>query len=116
MFLSVNPREPVILTHRYRIKGNPGRSHAPQARQVNRVWNDLRRNPGSRAPAQQKWPTGFDLINLTADASRDLALRSDTVQTVCTDFAWRRNQIRRRPRWRGNKALGWIPVSGGTRH
>jgi IS605 OrfB family transposase len=49
------------------------------------------------------------LINLTTGATRELGLHSDTVQAVCKEFAARRNKIRHRPRWRGKKALGWVP-------
>jgi hypothetical protein len=43
----------VILTFRYRIKGNPGQPLAPMARAVNFVWNFCGENTGSLASAQQ---------------------------------------------------------------
>jgi IS605 OrfB family transposase len=99
----------VILTFKYRLKGKPSRWLAPQARMVNLVWNFCGDTQEMARRHNKRWPTGFDLINLTTGASRELGLHSDTVQAVCKEFAARRNKIRRRPRWRGKKALGWIP-------
>src|SRR6516165_3867580 len=99
----------MILTFKYRLKGTPDRWLAPQARAVNRVWNFCGDTQEAARRHNKGWPTGFDLINLTTGASRELGLHSDTMQAVCKEFAARRNKIRRRPRWRGQKALGWIP-------
>ena len=54
-------------------------------------------------------PTGFDLIKLTSGSSAMLGLHSDTIQAVCKQFASSRDAHCKRPRWRGKKALGWIP-------
>jgi putative transposase len=99
----------MILTFKYRLKGTPGRWLAPQAREVNRVWNFCGETQEASRRHNKRWPTGFDLINLTTGVSREIGLHSDTVQAVCKEFAARRNKIRRRPRWRGKKALAWIP-------
>src|SRR6185503_3459136 len=57
----------------------------------------------------QRWPSGFDLINLTSGSSKLLGLHSDTVQAVCKQFAISRDACCKRPRWRGRKSLGWVP-------
>jgi putative transposase len=99
----------MILTFKYRIKGNPARSLAPMARAVNYVWNFCGETQETARRWNKRWPSGFDLINLTGGCSHELGLHSDTVQAICKEFAARRNKIRRRPRWRGRKALGWVP-------
>src|SRR5262245_46034766 len=59
---------------------------------------------------QRKWPSAFDLVKLCTGAGKELGLHSDTVQTICRDFAARRDAIRRCPRWRSaKKSLGWVP-------
>jgi putative transposase len=103
----------VLLTYRYRIKGKPGAVLGPQAREVNRVWNFCGDTQEAARRHNKRWPSGYDLINLTHGSSRELGLHSDTVQAVCKEFATRRSKIRKRPRWRGKKALGWIPFQAG---
>jgi IS605 OrfB family transposase len=78
-------------------------------RAVNLVWNYC---GGAQEHARRwnmRWPSGFDLINLTSGVSRDLGLHSDTVQAVCKQFAVSRDKAKRRPRWRWRKSLGWVP-------
>jgi hypothetical protein len=62
----------------------------------------------------RRWPTGFDLIQLTR-ASRQLGLHSDSIAAVCLQFARSRNQFKRRPRWRKSagkkRSLGWVPFN-----
>lgn len=59
------------------------------------------------------WPSAFDLINLCAGSSAVLGLHSDTVQTICRQFAKSRDQFRFCPRFRASfgarRALGWVP-------
>jgi putative transposase len=101
----------VILSYRYRVKdATSGKRLAAMARAVNRVWNFCGDTQETARRHNKRWPSGYDLINLTTGASRELGLHSDTMQAVCKEFATRRSKIRRRPRWRSNKkSLGWIP-------
>lgn len=100
---------PMILTFSYRIKGSPAKRLDAMARAVNFVWNFCGNTQNAARRHNKRWPSGFDLINLTSGCSRELGLHSDTVQAVCKEFAVRRSKIRRRPRWRGKRALGWVP-------
>jgi transposase len=63
--------------------------------------------------ARVKWPTAFDLIKLCTGAAADLSLHSDTVQTICRQFAASRDAKHKCPRFRASggpkKSLGWIP-------
>lgn len=101
----------MILTYRYRLKTTSGAAQElwRQARAVNLVWNFCGETQETARRWNKTWPSGFDLINLTHGASRELALHSDTVQAVCKQFALSRDTHRRRPRWRGWLSLGWIP-------
>ena len=102
----------MVLTYRYRVK-NPG-PLPTLARSVNAVWNycgevqDYLRRRGRR------WPTAFDLIQLTR-ASRELGLHSDAIAAVCFQFVRSRDAIHKRPRWRVSagrrRSLGWVPFN-----
>jgi IS605 OrfB family transposase len=102
----------MILTYRYRVKG-AGKALARMVRSVNLVWNYCGEAQEHARRWNTRWPSSFDLNNLTSGVSRELGLHSDTVQGVCRQFAISRNKIRRRPRWRGRKALGWVPFQAG---
>jgi IS605 OrfB family transposase len=100
----------MVLTHRYRIKdATSGRHLQQQAREVNRVWNYCGEVQNAARRHNKRWPSGFDLVNLTSGSSKLLGLHSDTVQAVCKRFAISRDGSGKRPRWRGRKSLGWIP-------
>ena len=100
----------MVLTFRYRIKDATAARHLNrQAREVNRVWNYCGEIQHAARRHNRRWPSGFDLINLTSGSSQLLGLHSDTVQAVCKQFALSRNAIGKQPRWRGRKSLGWIP-------
>src|SRR5271166_690543 len=100
----------MLLTYRYRIKdATAGKRLATHARAVNRVWNYCGEIQEAARRLNKRWPSAFDLINLTTGSSAMLGLHSDTVQAVCKQFVSSRNTARRRPRWRGKKSLGWVP-------
>src|SRR5215469_3753648 len=101
----------MVLTYRYRLKTTSGAVKAldAMARAVNVVWNFCGETQEAARRWNKRWPSGFDLINLTHGSSRELGLHSDTVQAVCKQFAISRDACGKRPRWRGKKSLGWIP-------
>lgn len=100
------------LTYRYRVKNHIGLLNT-QAKAVNFVWNFCNETQKSALRWWKKWPSGFDLINLTAGTSKELGLPAKTINDVCRRYAQSR-QEHGRPylRYRGKKSLGWIPVSG----
>jgi hypothetical protein len=100
----------MILTYRYRIKDRTSRRHlAALARAVNVVWNFCGETQEACRRQDKPWPSAFDLMKLTSGSSQMLGLHSDTVQAVCMQFAVNRDKAKHRPRWRGQRALGWIP-------
>lgn len=109
----------MILTYRYRIKhATTGKHLDRQARAVNFVWNyccEIQRKAQDRWKAGRpgRWPTAFDLIKLCTGAAAELGLHSDTMQTVCRQFAVSRDAQRQCPRFRASggpkRSLGWVP-------
>lgn len=102
----------MILTYRYRVKNLTGELNR-QARAVNFVWNYCNDTQKHALKWGKKWPSGFDLNNLTAGTSKELGLNSQTINVVCEQYAKSRHQ-HRRPylRYRGKRALGWVPLRG----
>lgn len=108
-----------FLTFKFRVKdAASGRHLSRHAWACNQVWNfcvatqreaEKRRKSGLAT----RWPTAFDLIRLCTGAAAELGLHSDTVQTICRQFADARNQRRYCPRFRASggpkRALGWVP-------
>ena len=102
----------MVTVMRYRVKSLNGLLNR-QARAVNFVWNFCNDTQKHSLKWRKKWPTGFDLNNLTAGTSKDLGLHSGTVNAVCEQYAKSRKQ-HNRPylRYRGRKSLAWIPLKG----
>jgi len=100
------------LVYRYRVKSFTGLLNQ-QARTVNFVWNYCNDRQKDALRFGRRWHTGFDLIKLTTGCSKELGLHSGTVNDVCQRYATSR-AISRRPylRFRGRKAMGWVPLKG----
>lgn len=104
----------MILTYRYRVKDAVAAKRLrAMAVAVNQVWNYCGDIQNDSRRLNRKWPTEFDLHNLTAGSSKLLGLHSHTVNAVCKEFAKSRDKARRRPRWRvsfgSKRSLGWVP-------
>lgn len=80
---------------------------------VNFVWNycnstsmDKFRNSGKRL-------TDFELNKLTSGCSKELGISSVTIQSICKEYVYRRNNNKKKIKlnWRSSKrSLGWIPI------
>lgn len=101
----------MIKTFRYRIKDATDGAKLDQlARAVNFVWNFCNETQEHALRWNRRWPTGFDLNQLTAGSGKELGLHSQTVQAVCEQYATRRQQFKKRKlRWRGKRSPGWVP-------
>jgi hypothetical protein len=106
-----------MLSFKFRVKTGE-RQLRKHAVACNQVWNfcvatqreaERRRKAGLNV----RWPTAFDLIKLVTGAGAKLGLHSDTVQTICRQFAASRDLHRRCPRFRASfgpkRTLGWLP-------
>lgn len=102
----------MILVYRYRVKSLNGFLNQ-QARKVNFVWNYCNDRQKDALRFGRKWLTGFDLNYLTTGSSKELGLHSQTIQSICCQYAESRSQ-KNRPylNYRGKKSLGWIPLKG----
>ena len=102
----------MILAYKYRVKSLNGLLNQ-QARAVNYIFNFCNDTQKHALKWNKRWPTGFDLNNLTAGSSKELGLHSGTVNAVCEQYAKSRSQ-KKRPylRYRGKKSLGWVPIKG----
>jgi putative transposase len=108
----------MLLTYRYRVKdATAGKSLSGMARAVNAVWNFCGGIQNDSRRLNRRWPSAFELINLTSGCSKELGLHSDTIHAICKQFAVGRDAARRRPRWRVSRgpkrSLGWVPFQGG---
>ena len=109
----------MILTCRYRVKdATVGKKLNRHAWACNQVWNyccQIQREAEERwkQGRQGRWPSAFDLIKLCTGAGAALGLHSDSVQTICRQFAISRDAKKRSPRFRASggpkRALGWVP-------
>lgn len=109
----------MLLTFKYRIKdATVGKHLNRHAWACNQVWNyccQIQREAEGRwkAGSVSRWPSAFELIRLCTGSGAELGLHSDTVQTICRQFAVSRDAKRRCPRFRASggakRALGWVP-------
>lgn len=109
----------MMLTYKFRIKdATVSKRLNRHAWACNQVWNYCNRIQREaerrwRAGGVSKWPSAFDLVKLCTGSAADLGLHSDTVQTICREYAAKRDANRGHMRWRASggpkRALGWIP-------
>jgi IS605 OrfB family transposase len=101
-----------ILTFRYRIKDATKGKHLRRLSwAVNTVWNWCNEVSMLALRRDKRFLTAVDLINLTAGASAELGLHSDTISEICREYVGKRYASRkRRLKWRSRKrSLGWVP-------
>lgn len=109
----------MFLTFKYRIKDASARKHLRRhAVAVNQVWNyccEVQRKAEAywKAGEVRRWPSHYDLVNLTAGCSSLLGTHSDTINKICGQFSVSRNANERSPKFRASfgakRSLGWIP-------
>ena len=107
-----------ILTYSFRIKDSLKslrKALLEKSNNVNLVWNFCNQTQlDALRHGKLPWegPSEYDLMLLTAGSSKELKLRSATVQMVCSEYTTRRRKTRKRSlRWRGKKSLPWIPFN-----
>lgn len=109
----------MLKTFQYRIKDGSRTRHLKRAaRAVNWVWAFCNDTQKQALKWGRAWLSNYDLHKLTAGASRELGLHSQSVQAVCDRYVEsRRARNRAFLRYRGRKHLGWVPFkASGIRH
>jgi putative transposase len=101
------------LTIKLRLRDKHAAELSRQARAVNFVWNYV--NEAQRHMLRwDRWLSAFDLMRLTAGASKELDVHAHTIQRVCRAYVDARRTHRKSSlRWRGRKSLGWVPFNTG---
>lgn len=112
----------MILTYRYRIKDRSAKKTLQRhAKACNVVWNycnEVQRDIEARyrdGSPKRKWPSHFDLQRMTKGTSKDLGIHAQTIGSVCEQYARSRDKAKHSLRWRGSRALGWIPFQAQSR-
>ena len=102
----------MILTYQYRIKDSNSRNILNRmTSSVNYVWNYCNETSIKAIKRDHKFLSGYDLSCLTSGSSIVLGLHSQTIQSVCEEYALRRKQFHKaKLNWRTVKRQpGWIP-------
>ena len=73
----------MLLTYKFRVKDKHATELNRQARAVNSVWNFCNETQKHALKWGKKWPSGYDLCDLTAGSAPMLDLHAHTVQRVC---------------------------------
>lgn len=113
----------MLLTYRYRVKNHGGL--AEKARAVNFVWNYCNETQRLAVSRGRDGISYYDFSTLLAGSSAELPLLASSIEAIAKTYEKSRRE-RKCPwlRWRGAKALGWVPfkaeairpVVGGFRH
>lgn len=102
------------LTYRYRVKSLTGLLNK-QARAVSYVWNYCNDVQKHALRWGKRWPSAYELMRLTSGTSTELRLHSSTINQVCDQYVSSRIRAGRPYlRYRGKKALGWVPIKGSS--
>lgn len=102
------------ITMKLRLRDRHAGELDRHAQAVNFVWNYCNETQQKAARSHRKWLSVYDLMRLTAGASKELDLHAHTIQRVCRAYDdGRRTQKKPWLRWRGEKSLGWIPFNTG---
>jgi len=112
-----------VRTLRLRVKTEAYPWLNAAAMECNTVWNfanETAEKAINRTDKLRKWVSGFDLCNLTSGSTEHFErIGADTIQRVCTEYAAKRNAVkRRRLRWRvsrgARRSLGWVPFKSAS--
>lgn len=102
----------MTLTYKYRIKDSSKcKVLNKMASSVNFVWNYCNEVAVKQLELNGKFLSEYDLHSLTNGCTKELGLRSSTIQAICSEYVNKRRQYKKRKlRWRlYKKSLGWIP-------
>src|SRR3954468_19352250 len=78
--------KPMQITLKLRLRDKHATALDCQARAVNVVWNYANETQQKAVRALRPWLSVYDLMRLTAGASKDLDLHAHTIQRVCRAY------------------------------
>src|ERR1700734_2871911 len=95
-----------ILTIRLRVRDKHAAELQRQARTVNFVWNYCNEIQKKARDSQRRWPSAYDLCNLTSGSAKELNIAATTIQQICFTYVKSR-EINHKAwlRWRSKKSL-----------
>lgn len=105
-------------TLKIRVKDKHASVLGAMAREVNMVWNHVNETSSRSIGERRKFLSGYDLQKYVAGFSKceGVLIGSGTAETVCTEYATRRQQVKKsRLNWRvsnpksSKRSLGWVP-------
>lgn len=102
------------ITKTYKIKVRPESYNwlNKAALEVNMVWNYCRWISDKAWKDNRKWLSPFDMIKLvsgTTKADPDMRVGQDSINNTAKEYATRRNQFKKKLKYRDEKKTGWIP-------
>ena len=106
-----------IKTLKIRVKDKHRKELDRQAKAVNFVWNYVNALSERAIKERGLFLSGYELQKYTSGASRELKLRAQSIQMICSEYVNKRRQFKkRRLKWRSShgsrRSLGWIPLNG----
>ena len=106
----------IIKTLKIRVKDKHSNVLCHMAKNVNYVWNYINELSSKSIKEKKKFLSNYDLQKYTDGSAKELGLHSQTVQSICKEYATRRKQFKKsRLNWRksggSKRSLGWIPVN-----
>ena len=105
-----------ITTYKYRLKVNSRQARilGQMAQDVNLVWNFVKQTQieAFKAKSARNFLSDYDLDKYTTGSSKLLTINAQTIQAISKQFVTNRDTAKKLPRWRGRKALGWVPFNG----
>lgn len=104
----------MIKTLKLRIKGKTNQLNKLAA-SINFVWNYVNNLSFETIRNKSKFLSAYDMHSYLAGSSKQLNLHSHSVQETAEQYCIRRKQFKKRKlKYRGKKALGWLPFKTGT--
>lgn len=105
-----------IKTLKVRVKDKHKSVLCQMAKNVNFVWNYLNELSHRSIVEHKRFLSNYDLQKYTDGSAKELGLHSQTIQSICKEYATRRKQFKKQKlKWRksfgSKKSLGWIPIN-----
>jgi IS605 OrfB family transposase len=112
----MNNSEYTTKTLKVRVKDKHKNVLCQMAKNVNFVWNYLNELSHRNIVEHKKFLSNYDLQKYTNGSAKELGLHSQTIQSICKEYATRRKQFKKQKlKWRktfgSRRSLGWIPIN-----